>query len=83
VPCIDQPRVAAIADVPRTILAFGGSLWPVGTGTSPFDLVSEIYRLVRLPLSDSRDPPDDVAVYAVETHIAGAAVAPPVTQSAD
>jgi hypothetical protein len=76
-PCVKQPRVGGVAEVPRLIVAFRDTMWPLGTGTSPFDQLPDLYPLVRLPLSDSREPPDEVAVYAVDRRIDGAAVAPP------
>jgi hypothetical protein len=76
-PCVEQPRVGGVAEVPRLIVAFRDTMWPLGTGTSPFDQLPDLYPLVRLPLSDSRQPPDEVAVYAVDRRIDGAAVAPP------
>jgi hypothetical protein len=76
VPCIEQPTIAGSAEVPRLIVGQQGTLWPLGTGTSPFDGVPHLYNLVRLPLTDSQDPPGDVAVYDVDTHIPGGAVAP-------
>jgi cell wall arabinan synthesis protein/arabinosyltransferase-like concanavalin domain-containing protein len=78
VPCVKQPRVGGVAEAPGAIVAFRDSLWPLGTGTSPFDGLPDLYRIVRLPLSDSTDPPGDVAVYAVDRRIDGAAVARPV-----
>jgi hypothetical protein len=78
VPCIKQPRVAGAADAPRLVIAFRNSLWPLGTGTSPFDGLPNLYRLIRLPLSDSTDPPGEVALYEVDRHIDGGVVAPPV-----
>ena len=77
-PCVDQPRVSATAEVPHVIVAFRDSMWPLGTGTSPFDGLPDLYRLIRLPLSDSPDPPGEVAVYEVDRRLEGAAVAPPV-----
>jgi hypothetical protein len=81
VPCIRQPQVGDTAEVPHLILAFRDSMWPLGTGTSPFDGLPSLYRFVRLPLSDSADPPGDVAVYAVDRRIDGAAIAPPLAAS--
>jgi hypothetical protein len=78
VPCVDLPRVGSIAQAPGSILAFRDSMWPVGTGTSPFDGLTDVYRIVRLPLSDSPDPPGEVALYEVDRHIDGGVVAPPV-----
>jgi hypothetical protein len=78
VPCVTQPRVGGVADVPKLVLAFRDTMWPLGTGTSPFDELSELYPFVRLPLSDSHYPPGDVAVYEVDRRIEGAAIAPPV-----
>jgi hypothetical protein len=82
VPCVKQPRVGGAAEVPKLILAFRDTMWPLGTGTSPFDELPELYPLVRLPLSDSQDPPADVAVYDVDRRIDGATIAPPVVSGA-
>jgi Mycobacterial cell wall arabinan synthesis protein len=82
VPCVKQPRVGGGAEVPKVILAFRDTMWPLGTGTSPFDELPELYPLVRLPLSDSQDPPADVAVYDVDRRIGGAAIAPPLVSGA-
>jgi hypothetical protein len=76
VPCVRQPRVDETAQMPGAILAFRTSMWPVGAGTSPFDGVTNVYPLVRLPLSDSADPPGDVALYEVDRKIDGAVLAP-------
>lgn len=59
------------------ILGFRHSIWPVASGTSPFDLVPELYQLTRLPLTDSPEPPRDIVVYMVDRHIPGGVVAPP------
>jgi hypothetical protein len=77
-PCIRQPAIRASADVPRLIVGQQGALWPLGTGTSPFDGVPHVYNLVRLPLTDSTDPPADIAVYLVDRRSGGAVLAPPV-----
>jgi hypothetical protein len=78
VPCVAQPRVRGTADVPGAIIGFSDSLWPLATGTSPFDGALELYPLVRLPLSDSQNPPDKVSVYVVARGIPGAVLAPAV-----
>jgi hypothetical protein len=81
-PCTQLPSVRrGIAQVPGLIVAFRDSTWPLGSGTSPFDRLSDLYRLVRLPLSDSPQPPGEVAVYAVDRRIDGAAIAPPLAVS--
>jgi hypothetical protein len=82
VPCVREPRVSDSTEVPGAVVAFRDSMWPVGTGTSPFDGVTDLYPLVRLPLSDSSDPPGAVALYEVDTRIDGGAIASPtVTRS--
>jgi hypothetical protein len=78
VPCVDLPRVASVAETPGSILAFRDSMWPLGTGTSPFDGVTDLYPIVRLPLSDSPERPGEVALYEVDRHLDGAVMAPPV-----
>jgi hypothetical protein len=76
VPCVDLPHVGVVAQSPGSILAFRDSIWPVGTDTSPFAGVPDLYPLVRLPLSDSPDPPGEVAVYEVDRHIEGGVLVP-------
>jgi hypothetical protein len=78
VPCVRQPIVTAATEAPKAIVGFRDSLWPLAADASPFGELSEIYSLVRLPLSDSPEPPGEVALYEVDTTIDGAAVAPPV-----
>ena len=79
VPCARLPQLhGGVADVPRRIVAFRTSIWPLATGTSPFDGVFDLYAVRRLLLTDTTNPPGDVAVYDVDTHIAGAAVLAPV-----
>jgi hypothetical protein len=78
VPCVRQPEVDETAQMPGAILAFRTTMWPVGAGTSPFDGVTDVYPLVRLPLSDSADRPGDVALYEVDRRIEGATLAPAV-----
>jgi hypothetical protein len=81
-PCASQPRVSdGVAEVPAQIVAFEGSIWPLGTGTSPFDGVFDLYRLERLPLADSSPVPGDVALYGVRRDIPGAIVAPPTART--
>jgi len=70
--------VTAATEAPKAIVGFRDSLWPLAADASPFGELSEIYSLVRLPLSDSPEPPGEVALYEVDTTIDGAAVAPPV-----
>jgi hypothetical protein len=78
-PFVRLPPVRrGVAEVPKAIVAFRDSTWPIGTGTSAFDEVSDLYPLVRLPLSDSAVPPDDVVVSVVDTHSPGAVLAPAV-----
>jgi hypothetical protein len=76
VPCVRQPRVSEAAEMPGAILARRTTMWPIGGGTSPFDGVTSVYPLVRLPLSDSADPPADVALYEVDRNIDGWRLAP-------
>jgi cell wall arabinan synthesis protein len=79
VPCARLPEVSrGVAQVPKLIVAFRDTTWPFGAGTSPIDELPDLYRLIRLPLSDSSDPPDDVVVYVVDTRTAGTALAPAV-----
>ncbi len=82
VPCVELPVLRGIASVPTSILATRDSMWPLGTGTSPFEHVTDLYPLVRLPLTDSPDPPEEVTVYVVEQRVEGEALLPPVSQPA-
>jgi hypothetical protein len=66
VPCAGQPRLSeGVAQPPGMIFGFRDSIWPLATGTSPFDEVTDLYGLTRFPLTDSADPPEEIAVYVV------------------
>jgi hypothetical protein len=81
VPCVRQPRVGrGVAQVPSQLIAFSDSIWPLGTGTSPFDGLADLYELERLPLADSPHPPGDVAVYDIRWSTPGSALAAPDEQ---
>jgi hypothetical protein len=82
VPCVQQPRLGAVAEPPKAIVAFRNSMWPLGTGTSPFDGITGVYQLVRLPLSDPAAKPNEVAVYVVDQRIDGGLLLPPETSGA-
>jgi hypothetical protein len=77
VPCVRKPRLSdgAVA-VPSRIAGYVNS-WPVGIGTSPFDGLFDLYRLIRLPLTDQGGAPTGVAVYEVDQRIAGSMLVPP------
>jgi hypothetical protein len=81
VPCVRQPIVTGAVEVPKAIVAFRDSLWPLAAPASPFAELTELYALIRMPLSDSHDPPGQVAVYEVDRHIDGGLMAPPVQRS--
>jgi hypothetical protein len=81
-PCVELPVLRGVASVPAQILAFRHSTWPLGTGTSPFEHVPDLYPLVRLPLTDSPEPPEEVTVYVVDQRVEGGVLAPPVSESA-
>jgi hypothetical protein len=76
VPCLEQPSIKGATEVPKLLVAQQGTIWPIGSGSSPFDGLPDLYNLVRLPLSDSADPPGDVVVYEVDTKVPGGALAP-------
>jgi hypothetical protein len=82
VPCVELPVLRGIASVPTSIVATRDSMWPLGTGTSPFEHVTDLYPLVRLPLTDSPDPPEEVSVYVVDRRAEGVALLPPVSEPA-
>ena len=75
-PCVKQPELRGATEIPKLIVAQQGTLWPIGTGSSPFDGLPDLYNLVRLPLTDSAHPPGDVAVYQVTPAVPGGALAP-------
>jgi hypothetical protein len=62
--------------VPKLLVAQQWTIRPLGSGSSPFDGLPDLYNLVRLPLSDSAHPPGDVVVYEVDTKVPGGALAP-------
>jgi hypothetical protein len=79
VPCAHQPDVAGgVAQPADRLLAYTDSIWPLATGTSPFDGLFDLSQGRRLPLSDSTDAPKNVAVYELDRHIPGAEQAPVV-----
>jgi Mycobacterial cell wall arabinan synthesis protein/Arabinosyltransferase concanavalin like domain len=76
-PCAELPAVSGgVAEPPRTLVGFTQTIWPVTGGTSPFDALPRLYPLTRFPLTDSPDPPGDVAVYVAEPRIDGGIQAP-------
>jgi hypothetical protein len=81
-PCAEQPEVAAgVAEPPRLIVGFDQTIWPVTAGTSPFDAAPRVFPPVRLPLTDSPDPPADLSVYVLDRTIRGAVETPVETVS--
>ena len=77
-PCARQPRVAfGIAEVPSLITGFSHTMWPIGSGTGPFDRVPEVFQVTAFPLTDSTDPPRDLVLYGLELDLPGAARADP------
>jgi arabinosyltransferase C len=76
-PCAEQPDiVGGVAEPPSVVVGFGASIWPLTAGTSPFDALPRLYALTRFPLSDTPDPPGDLAVYLAEPRMPGAVRAP-------
>jgi hypothetical protein len=82
VPCVQQPQLGGVAEAPKAIVAFRNSMWPLGTGTSPFDGITGVYQLVRLPLDDPARQPNEVAVYVVDQRIEGGLLLPPDSNGA-
>jgi hypothetical protein len=84
-PCIQEPLLRnGVVQVPRHIVTARdfGSTWPLRyRGTSPFDGVIDLYRLDRLPVSDSKDAPGDVVVFGVDRRIPGAKQLPAVART--
>jgi len=81
-PCAQQPRLSGgVVDVPhRLVRATDDQIWSVRNRvTNPFSGVLDLYRVVQLPLTDSSNPPKNVAVFEVEQRIPGAKLAPPTS----
>ena len=51
--------------------------WPIGTRTSPFDGVFDLYGVGAMPLVDVGGQPLKAAVYTLDRRIPGAVEAPP------
>jgi hypothetical protein len=78
VPCAGQPEVSqGSAESPGVVLGFTHTLWPIGSGTSPFDGVADVHQLTALPLTDSAEPPRGLIAYVADLSAPGAALAPP------
>jgi arabinosyltransferase C len=84
VPCVELPRLGSgIVEVPSHIVIPADASSPVREpASSPFVGVLDLYELERLPLADSANPPDDVAVFRVDRQIPGAKEAPPMPATA-
>jgi hypothetical protein len=82
---VRQPLLRdGVVEVPRYIITSRdfGRTWPLRyRGASPFDGVVDLYRLERLPVSDSRDAPGDVAIFAVDQRIPGTKLLPAVART--
>jgi arabinosyltransferase B len=79
VPCVEQPvlRDGAV-EVPDQIVGARDSFFPIfGQEATPFSALFDLYRIHRLPLSDSADPPGSTVLYEVDRRIPGAQVAAP------
>jgi hypothetical protein len=72
-PCAELPRIGGgIVEAPNQILVPSDQPSPVREpDSSPFSGVLDIYRLERLPLADSPNPPRGVAVFDVDQRIPG------------
>ena len=77
-PCVRQPRFRdGAVEVPSIIVSpFDSTSWLSTWVGSPYRGLGDLYSFERLSLADSRHPPADVGVFAVERRIPGAAVAP-------
>ena len=78
-PCVDQPRLSdGVIEAPGAVVAHRDSLIPVfGGKSSPFEGILDLYRLTRLPLTDSAEPPDNVVLYDLDSRIPGGVRVPP------
>jgi hypothetical protein len=79
-PCVQLPRLSGgIVEVPWNTVSTSDSFSPVEyPGSSPFSGLLDLYRLERLPVADSENPPADLVVFGVDRRIPGAHLAPPV-----
>ena len=79
-PCAKQPQLSRGAvEVPRQIVRpTNDPTWSVTYRvTNPFAGLLDLYRVEQLPLTDSRNPLANVAVFEIEQLIPGAKLAPP------
>jgi hypothetical protein len=82
-PCVELPRLAdGVVQAPNQILVARNDPSPVAfPRSSPFLGVLDLYRLERLPVADSTNPPTSLVVFRVDQRIPGAMRASPVRRS--
>jgi hypothetical protein len=80
-PCVGLPRLGGgIVEPPTQILVPSDEPSPVREpDTSPFAGALDLYRLERLPLADSTNPPSRIAVFDVDQRIPGGTELAPTT----
>ena len=81
VPCVRLPQLGhGIVEPPDHLVVSRDWPSPIAAPfTSPFAGVLDLYRLERLPLSDSQDPPSTMRVFRVDRRIPGVLLAPAET----
>jgi hypothetical protein len=79
VPCAQQPELRdGVLEAPNQIIGQRSTFFPtLNRPGTPFSGILDVYRLQRLPLSDSERPPRDVIVYDVDESLPGGVLAPP------
>jgi hypothetical protein len=79
-PCAEQPRLSrGEVDVPRFVVRpINDPTWSVTyRAANPFVGVLDLYRVEQLPLTDSKTPPENIAVFEIDREIRGATLLPP------
>lgn len=81
-PCVRQPRFRdGAVEVPSSVIStFDSTSWLSNWVGSPYRGLGDLYPLERLPLADSRHPPGDVGLFAVERRIPGATLVPAMSR---
>jgi hypothetical protein len=75
-PCARLPALGnGIVQVPDQIVAVRSS-WPIGLSASPFEGITDLYRLERIPLTDTSGLLAESIVYSVDRRIPGARLLP-------
>jgi hypothetical protein len=75
-PCARLPGLGhGIVEIPDQIVAVRSS-WPIGLSASPFEGLTDLYRLDRIPLTDTSGLLAETIVYDIDRKIPGAVLLP-------